>query len=68
MKLLGFNLTKINLEKKTDNFKDLKITTDINVLNVKEIKSDFFGSSGGLLAVNFEYSVNYEKDIASLKN
>src|SRR4030065_2315645 len=67
MKLIGFNLTKIDLEKKSDNLKDLRISTGIDILNVKEVKSDFLKSQEGLVAVKFEYLINYEKDIALLK-
>jgi hypothetical protein len=67
MKLIGFNLTKIDLEKKSDNLKDLKVTTGIDISDLKEVKSDFFGSSEGLIAVKFEYTINYEKNIALLK-
>jgi len=67
MKLIGFNLTKMDLEKKSDNLKDLKISTSIDILDVKEVKSDFLNSSGSLMGVKFEYLINYEKDIAFLK-
>lgn len=67
MKLAGFNLTKINLEKKSNNLKEVKISTSIDVLDVKSVKSDLFKSQEGLLGINFEYIINYEKDIASLK-
>ncbi|MCX6750849.1 MAG: hypothetical protein NTZ83_05305 [Candidatus Pacearchaeota archaeon] len=67
MKLIGFNLTKMNLEKKSDNLKDLKVTTGIDISDLKEVKSDFFSSSEGLIAVKFEYTINYEKNIALLK-
>jgi hypothetical protein len=66
MKLVGFNFTKIDLEKKSDNLKDLKVTTGIDIFEVKEVKSNFFSSSEGLIAVKFEYTINYEKDIAIL--
>jgi hypothetical protein len=67
MKLLGFNFTKMNIEKKTDNLKDLKISTGMELLDIKEAKSDIFNSQGDLLIINFEYTINYEKDIAFLK-
>lgn len=68
MKLIGFNFTKMNLEKKSDNMKDLKVSTGIDISEVQEAKSDFFSSSAEeLIAVKFEYSINYEKDVATLK-
>jgi len=67
MKLIGFNFTKINLEKKSDNFKNLKITTGIDILNIKGTKSNPFNSSDELIIVEFEYNINYEENIALLK-
>lgn len=67
MRLVGFNFRKINLEKKSDNLKDLRITTGIDISDLKEVKSDLFSSSGEIIAVQFEYTINYEKEIAVLK-
>lgn len=66
MRLIGFNFTKINMEKKSSNLKNLKVSANINILDIKKAKSEFFSSSDSLLGVTFEYSINYEKDIATL--
>lgn len=66
MRLIGLNLTKIDLEKKSDNFKDMKLSTGIDISDIKEVKSEMF-SKEGLLLIKFEYAINYEKDIATLK-
>ncbi len=66
MRLIGLNLTKMDLEKKSDDFKDMKLSTSIDISEVKEIKSEMF-SKESLLLVKFEYVINYEKGIASLK-
>ena len=67
MKLISFNFTKMDLEKKSNSIKDLKITTGIDILDIKEVKSNLFKSSDELVIVQFEYTINYEKDVASLK-
>jgi hypothetical protein len=67
MKLIGFHFTKMNLEKKSDNLKDLKINTEINLLDVTEAKNSIFSSLDSLIVVKFEYIIDYDKDIASLK-
>lgn len=67
MRLMGFNFTKMNLEKMSDNLKDLKITTGIDISDIREAKSDFFKSLEEMVAVSFEYTINYEKDVAVLK-
>ena len=64
---MGFNFTKLDLERKSGALKDIKINTDIDVLEITEAKSDFIKSSDQLIAVGFKYNINYEKDIASLK-
>jgi len=67
MKLIGFHFTKMDLEKKSDNLKDLKINTEINLLDVGEVENSIFSSSDSLIVIKFEYVINYDKDIASLK-
>ena len=66
MKLIGFNFTKINLEKISNKTKDVKISTNINLSDIKNINSDIFKSQESLIGINFEYIINYEKDIAVL--
>jgi hypothetical protein len=67
MRIVGFNFTKMDLEKKSDNLKDLKVTTGIDILDLQEVKSDIFKSSDELVVVKFEYTITYEKDVAVLK-
>lgn len=67
MKIVGFNFTKMNLEKKSNNLKDLKVTTEMDILDIQEAKAEFLKSSEDLIAIKFEYTVNYEKDIALFK-
>jgi hypothetical protein len=64
---VGFNFRKMDLEKKSDNLKELKITAGIDISDLKEVKSNLFNSSEEIIAVSFEYTINYEKDIAVLK-
>ncbi len=66
MKLMGFNLIKINLEKKSNKLKDAKISTSIDVSEVKGIKSDLLKPQESLIGIEFEYIINYEKEIALL--
>jgi hypothetical protein len=66
MKLIKFNFTKIDLEKKSDNFKNLRIETGIDLLEIKEITSPLFNSQEAILAIKFKYTLDYEKDIALL--
>lgn len=66
MKIISFNFTRIHVEKLSDNLKDLKINTGIDISGINAIKSDFLNLKDDLLAVSFIYTINYEKDIANL--
>ena len=67
MKVLGFNFTKINIEKLSEITKDLKIGTSIDVPDIKEIDSDMFKTKEKFLAVKFSHTINYEPDLAKLE-
>jgi len=67
MKILGFNLTKINVEKFKDKVENLKINTQIDVAEISEVKSDFFKTKEEILAVKFTYGLNYEPEFAKLE-
>ncbi len=66
MKLLGFNFTKINIEKEKDSFKDLKISNNIDIASITEVKQDVFKSNDEVLAIKFKYNVSYEPKIAKI--
>ncbi|MEX0932635.1 MAG: hypothetical protein WDZ77_00865 [Candidatus Pacearchaeota archaeon] len=66
MKIVGFNFNKISVEKTSDNYKDLKINTKIDVTEVKQIKSEVFQSKENLIEVKFNYSITYSPKIAEV--
>jgi hypothetical protein len=67
MKILGFNFTKIHIEKKKDFFKELKINSEVNVSDIKEVKQDILKSKGELLGIKFRYGMDYSPDIAKIE-
>lgn len=67
MRLAGINLTKLDLEKKSDNFKELNVSSSIDITNLREAKADFLTSSEKLITMEFEYFIDYKENIASLK-
>lgn len=67
MKLAGFNFTKIVAEKKKASFKELKIDTKINILDMQEIKDESIKSKDSFLEVSFVYIINYLPGIANLE-
>lgn len=66
MKLVGFNLLKIDAEKKGEIPENLKIDTGINVVDITEVKSSFFKSKDDLLSVKFEYKIFYSPEYAEI--
>lgn len=66
MKLIGFSFNKINIEKKSEIKKELKINTNINVNKITEVNADFFNSNEKLLGIEFNYLIDYSPNIAKL--
>ena len=67
MRFVGFNFTKISVEKKSDNFKDLKITTNIDVSEIKPVKNEILKQKEELVGIKFKFSVEYKKDVAEIE-
>ncbi len=67
MKLVGFNFSKIYIEKFTDISRDLKINTNINVSELKPLKSEIFKSKEEVILVKFTYVINYDPEGAKLE-
>ena len=66
MKLLGFNFTKIQVEKHKDRVDGLKIGTRIDVSEIKEAKASMLKTKDEVLAVKFAYGLDYEPEMAKL--
>ena len=70
MSVLGFNLTKINAERIKETLgpsEELKIGTQIDVPELKEIKSDILKTKEDIMAVKFTYNVNYDPSFAKVE-
>lgn len=68
MKILGFNFIKISVEKsETVTDEDIKINTNINLSEIKEVESPFLNKDEMLLGVKFNYNVNYTPDFAKIE-
>jgi hypothetical protein len=63
MKLLGFNLTKIQAERYPKQGNDIKIETNIDISDLSGVKSDMLKKEE-LLGVKFEYTIKYSIDFA----
>jgi hypothetical protein len=70
MRVLGFNFTKINVERLKDviaSSEKLKISTQIDVPELKEVKTDILRTKEEILAAKFVYGVNYDPDFAKIE-
>lgn len=67
MKIVGFNFSKINIEKINSQSNNLKLNTNINVEEIKELKSDILKTKDQMLGVAFEYTINYNPDFAKIE-
>lgn len=66
MKVIGFNFTKINIEKMSEKYDGLKINTNIDLIDVRQIKSEVFQNKENLIEIRFNYTINYNPKIAKI--
>ena len=66
MKFIGFNFTKINVEKFSESFKEVKINTHIDISSIEKVNSDLFGNNEETLVVKFSYLVEYSNNHAKI--
>ncbi len=66
MRLMGFNFEKICVERLKDKVENLKMNMNIDILDIKEVKTDFLKNKEDIVQINFLYSVKYEPDFANV--
>ena len=66
MRVVGFNFTKISIEKLKESVEGLKTNTEIEVPEIKEIKSDIWKTKEDIIEAKFEYKVKYEPGFADI--
>jgi hypothetical protein len=67
MKLVGFNFTKIAIEKTGDSYKNLKLNTKMDIFNIDSVDSPFFKGEEDLIKVKFLYTIDYAPTIAKIE-
>ncbi|GBE20296.1 hypothetical protein BMS3Abin17_01034 [archaeon BMS3Abin17] len=67
MKLLGFNFTKISVERFLDTSENLKINTNVDIGEIKKIKEDIFKGKEDFMGVKFTFTVDYDPNIAKIE-
>ena len=65
MKFIGFNFTKINVEKFSNKPDKLKINTKIDISKINFVKADFI-ENNELAKIDFNYIVDYEPNFAKI--
>ena len=66
MKIIGFNFTKMSAERFKESAENININTELEIPEIKEIKSPFLQTKEELLEARFEYKVNYEPEMAKI--
>ena len=67
MNIIGFNFTKISVERKSLERGDLKINSNLEVNEIEEAKFPIFDSKEAMLAIKFNYLFDYDPSIAKLE-
>jgi hypothetical protein len=67
MRIMGFNFSKISIEKFSDKLEKLKIKTNIDISDIKPLENNFIKTDESLLAVKFIYIVDYEPGFAKIE-
>jgi len=67
MRVMGFNFTKLLAEKLEGNRNQLKINAEIDIFEIKSLKTDIFKAKEDLIEVKFKYNVEYNPKIAKIE-
>lgn len=70
MRVIGFNFTKISIERLEEAARptgELKINTQMDVPELKEVKTDILKTKEEIIAAKFTYGVNYDPDFAKIE-
>ena len=69
MKVLGFNFSKISVEKfpNTGKKEDLKLNTNIDISDIRPVKADMLKTKEELMGIKFSYNIKYDPDYAKIE-
>ena len=67
MKVIGFNFNKISIERLSDNIQNLKIKTNIDIAEIKEVKNNLIKTDESILSIKFIYIVDYDPNFAKIE-
>ena len=66
MRVVGFNFTKISIEKFSDKLEKLNIKTNIDIADINTINNEILKTKNSLIAVKFLYSIDYDPSFAKI--
>ena len=66
MQIVGFNLTKISIQRKEAAAGNFKVTSKINVKSISEEKIDI-AEGKSVAKLEFEYGIDYEPKVAEIR-
>jgi hypothetical protein len=67
MRLLGLGFKKIEIERFSESYKDLKINTNINISSIEKENSSLIKGKEEILKIRFTYTIDYEPEIAKIE-
>jgi hypothetical protein len=67
MRIIGFNLTKIQIERKEDLKGQLQVNQSIDIVNIEKHSLPITNSNDQALKINFSFSIAYSENSAKLE-
>ena len=67
MKFIGFNFKKMKIERTSDFFQNLKISTNINISKITKPKINPLKEREELITVEFNYFIDYSPNVARIE-
>lgn len=64
---MGFSFNKINIERLTNKLEKVNIKTNIDISEIKNIKTDFLKTEDTLISVDFKYFIDYQENYAKIE-
>ena len=64
---MGFNFTKINVERTGGSGENLKVNTNMDISDIDKAEIDFFKGKDEIIVAKFKYSINYSQDFAKIE-
>jgi hypothetical protein len=66
MKLISFKFKKIQIEKLSESFKNVKVNTKIDISNIEQIESPALNNES-ILKIKFNHKIDYDPEIAKIE-